>query len=77
VLIINYGQDRYEFATPKAVTDIPARKTIYKVQNETNRLTVVINDRRCRDSMSGESFEIQVTVILGHREFQDCGRALH
>lgn len=77
VLIINYGQDRYEFATPEAVIDIPARKTIYEAQNDTNHLTVIIRGRRCRDSMSGESFETQVTVTLDRREFQGCGRALH
>jgi uncharacterized membrane protein len=59
------------------VIDEHVRKITYKTQSNANSLTVVIIGRRCRDSMSGESFETQVTVTLDHREFQGCGRALH
>jgi uncharacterized membrane protein len=40
-------------------------------------LTVIIEGRQCRDSMSGESFGATVTVMLDQKKYQGCGRALH
>ena len=72
----NYGQDRYEFATPEPKIDKQAHITTYTTHNDTNTLTVTIHGKPCRDSMSGESFANIVTVTLDNTEFQGCGRAL-
>ncbi len=33
--------------------------------------------RRCQDTMSGEAFEVSVSVTLDERTLTGCGRALH
>ena len=38
--------------------------------------TIEIRGERCTDTMSGESFEVSVTVFLEDTELRGCGRAL-
>jgi putative lipoprotein len=66
-----------EFITTDPSFDQQARTTVYTAQNDEHELAVRIDDRRCRDSMSGEAFETTVTVILDARKYQGCGKALH
>ncbi len=42
-----------------------------------HELVSVLAVRRCQDTMSGESFETTVTVVLDGKELRRCGRALH
>jgi uncharacterized membrane protein len=37
---------------------------------------VLIEGEPCTDSMSGESFRTTVTVTLGGKAYEGCGRAL-
>jgi membrane-bound inhibitor of C-type lysozyme len=77
VFISDYGTSRYEFVAPEPLTDQPKRTTIYKTDADGKNLTVVIEGRQCRDSMSGEYFETTVSVKLDQKKYQGCGRALH
>lgn len=77
VFVADYGQRRFEFATPAPMIDQQARVTTYRVQANEHEMTIVIQGQRCRDSMSGEPFETSVIVIFDHREYQGCGRPLH
>jgi putative lipoprotein len=77
VFVGDYGQTRYEFATPEPLNDQTARKTTYQVQNAEHELTIVLEALLCHDSMSGEPFETTVTAILDGRTYRGCGRPLH
>lgn len=39
-------------------------------------ITVEIPRQRCTDAMSGEKFEVSVSVIMPDRRLEGCGRAL-
>jgi uncharacterized membrane protein len=41
-----------------------------------DNISVLIEGRPCSDTMSGESFEVTVTVTQGEKTLQGCGRAL-
>ena len=77
VFVSDYGNYRYEFTSPEPLTDQQERKTTYKTHVDGKNLTVLIEGRRCRDSMSDESFKTTVSVTLDQKKYQGCGRALH
>jgi putative lipoprotein len=77
VFVSNYGQTRYAFITTEPSIDTQARTTVYTAQNDKHKLSVKVVGRGCRDTMSGEAFETNVTVILDTRKYQGCGKALH
>ena len=73
----DYGTVLYEFATPEPMIDRQERRTTYQTKADGKNLTIIIEGRPCRDTMSGESFDTSVHVALDHQRFQGCGRALH
>ena len=77
VFVGNYGQTRYAFITPEPSIDQQTRTTIYNVQNDKHKLSVILKGSRCNDTMSGEAFETTVTVILDGKKYRGCGKALH
>jgi putative lipoprotein len=77
VFVGDYGQSRYQFATPAPFSDQQARKTTYRVDDGGHDLMIVIEGRSCGDTMSDETFESTVTVTLDGKKYRGCGRALH
>jgi membrane-bound inhibitor of C-type lysozyme len=77
VLVTDYGETRLEFASPSPQTDQRARTTTYHVQDDSHDLTILIEGRPCRDTMSGEEFSSAVTLTLDGRTLRGCGRSLH
>jgi uncharacterized membrane protein/membrane-bound inhibitor of C-type lysozyme len=77
VLVTDYGAVRYEFDLPEADTDPERRITRYDARGNGHTLTLVLQARACRDTMSGEEFETTVVVSLDGRELRGCGRPLH
>ena len=57
--------------------DQQGRVATYRVQTNEHELIIVLQGKRCRDSMSGEPLETTVTVILDDKEYRGCGRPLH
>jgi putative lipoprotein len=77
LLVSDYGAANHEFATPEPVEDQAARATTYRTANDSHSLTLLLEGRRCTDTMSGEEFEVAVTVTLNGRMLKGCGRPLH
>ena len=77
IFVSDYGQSRYEFATPEPVNDVKARTGTYRVRNSEHAIEVVISGQSCRDTMRGDPFESTVTVTLDGRSYNGCGKALH
>jgi uncharacterized membrane protein len=73
LLITDYGASRVELPLPKPYVNQTNRKTRW----DTGELIVEITGRPCRDSMSGEIFESEVSVQWQGRMLSGCGRALH
>jgi uncharacterized membrane protein len=74
LLVTEYGKTRNAYPYVEPQEDKTARKTIYQIRDDTN---ILIESKPCSDSMSGESFEVTVTVMLGDKKLQGCGRALN
>lgn len=77
IFVSGYGRERYEFSTPEPLSNQMTRTTKYHVQENGQVLELILNGTKCSDTMSGESFETKVTVILDGKKFNGCGRALH
>ena len=77
VLVADYGAATYEFDTPEPTTDPTIAQTTYQTSNDSHSLTVVLQGGGCTDTMSGEEFEVTVTVTLDDNTYRGCGRPLH
>ena len=77
VIVSDYGKTRFEIPLPEPKIDLSKRATTYRVQSGGHSMEIVIEDRPCRDAMSGEPFESTVRWTLDDREHRGCGRALH
>ena len=74
LLVTDYGSSRatMPYVDPDVYQD--ERRTQYVLTDY--QTTIEIRGERCTDTMSGESFEVSVTVFLEDTELQGCGRAL-
>jgi putative lipoprotein len=73
LIVTDYGKERKSLPYVEPREDKAARKTVFQIDADTS---VLIEGKPCTDSMSGESFEVTVTVTLGDKTLQGCGRAL-
>jgi hypothetical protein len=72
----DYGDKQAVTPMPRAETDPQSGDRSYHAVTETNDLQVVIQPKRCADTMSGKPFPATVTVTLDGREFRGCGNEL-
>jgi uncharacterized membrane protein len=73
LLVTGYGKNKNSYPYVEPQEDQVARKTVFQVNDNTS---VLIEGKPCSDTMSGESFEVTVTVTQGEKTLQGCGRAL-
>ena len=74
LLVTDYGSTRTSMPYVEPVVYQEERRTQFVV-NEYNT-TIEIRGEPCTDVMSGESFEVSVTLFLNNKELHGCGRAL-
>jgi uncharacterized membrane protein len=74
LLVTDYGSTRLVMPYVEPVVYQEERRTQYVL--EAYATIVEIRGERCTDSMSGEEFEVSVTVRQAESELQGCGRAL-
>jgi membrane-bound inhibitor of C-type lysozyme len=77
VLVMNYGEDHYEFAAPEPSVDAESRRTLYELELDGRALVIELTGEECFDSMGGERFETTVTLEFGGQSYPGCGQALH
>ncbi|HKY60214.1 MAG TPA: hypothetical protein VJP59_04305 [Gemmatimonadota bacterium] len=75
-LTTDYGQAHFVFPPVRPEVYTGAGRTVYRIETEAHRATIVVLDEPCRDSMSGWPYETTVSMILDDREFDGCGRQL-
>jgi uncharacterized membrane protein len=74
LLVTDYGQNRQLYPYVEPVTYQEERRTQFVL--ESYGVTVEIRGQRCTDVMSGEEFEVSVSIIMTDRRLEGCGRAL-
>jgi len=74
LLVTGYGQNRQLYPYVEPVVYQEERRTQYVL--ESYGVTVEIRGQRCTDVMSGEEFEVSVSIIMTDRRLEGCGRAL-
>ena len=73
----DYGSTLYHFSDASYFTDQKARKTTYQASDGKHKLTLVLEGRLCRDSMSDDTYETTVMLIIDGKTLHGCGKALH
>ncbi len=76
-IVTGYGQTRLHTPAPAPEIDPKTARTTYRVRTAAHDLTITIEGKTCRDTMSGEAFSSTVAVTLDERQYHGCGRALH
>jgi putative lipoprotein len=75
LLVLDYGETRKSYPWVEPVVYQEERMTRYVIGE--GELTIEIRGQRCQDVMSGEQFEVSVTIIMPDRQLAGCGRALY
>lgn len=74
LLLLDYGTERIE--VPAAPPQRTGRGLEYRAQSAGRSIRITIEDRPCRDVMSGEAFPSTVTVSVDGRPYDGCGLRL-
>ena len=74
LLLTDYGSTRTSMPYVEPVVYQEERRTQYVVGDYNT--TIEIRGEPCTDVMSGESFEVSVTLFLNNKELHGCGHAL-
>jgi uncharacterized membrane protein len=74
LLVTEYGSTRTSMPYVEPIVYQEERRTQYVL--EAYNTIVEIRGERCTDVMSGEEFEVTVTIKQTDKELQGCGRAL-
>ncbi len=74
LLVTDYGQNRNSYPCIDPVAYQGERRTQYVLEGY--GIIVEIRGQHCADVMSGEKFEVSVSIIMTDRQLEGCGRAL-
>jgi len=74
LLVTDYGSNQQSMPFVEPVVYQEERRTQYVV--DAYDTIIEIRGEPCTDIMSGESFEVSVTLFLEDKELHGCGRAL-
>lgn len=75
LLVLDYGESRKSYPFVEPVVYQEERMTRYIVDE--GELIIEIRGQHCEDVMSGEQFEVSVTIIMPDRRLAGCGRTLY
>jgi len=72
LVTLDYGERKIYTDSPDPVFDLDD-VTIYRTRADSVDLIVVIAERNCEDTMSGEEYPTSVELRLGDQTYQGCG----
>lgn len=75
-LVADYGEKKITTGAPTAVHDALARTMIYEASTPEHRITAVVREGVCHDTMSGQRMTHEVRVTLDGQEYRGCGMDL-
>lgn len=73
LIVTNYGQNKKSYPWVEPQEDKTARETVFQIDAATS---VLIEGKPCTDTMSGEKFQVTVTLTVSGQMLKGCGRAL-
>ena len=76
VFVGSDGAERVTVPRPAAQVDFANGETVYVAATDAHRVRVLIRERECVDSMSGDRSEASVSVEIDDRAYRGCGYAL-
>ena len=74
LLVTDYGQNRNSYPYVEPIVYQEERRTQFVL--DAYGVTVEIRGNHCTDVMSGEEFEVSVSIIMTDRRLEGCGQAL-
>lgn len=77
VIYVGYERERHSFATPAPDIDPDARRTVWSGETGPGPIIIEVTGEECSDDMSGERFQVRVSLTLAGRLLRGCGQALH
>lgn len=76
VVVTDYGAERLEFPPVEPEHDAATGTTTFRARADGRSLVVTVEERPCRDTMSGEAFPTTVIVRIDGETLRGCGRWL-
>lgn len=78
ILSSEYGAVNHVFKHATVYNDKKKKTTTYEAREAGHRIEMVLSQEKCTDSVSDETFETSVSILLdGKQKLSGCGRALH
>ncbi len=74
LLVTEYGKERYELHLPKPFISQKTRTTRYRIKGF---IDILIEGKKCSDSISNKVFESTVSIKLHDKTYKGCGKSLH
>ena len=75
LFVTNYGNERYEFVTPKPEVNDETGETIYHFNKRNIKLTATIKDEECTDP-KGDKYNLTAYIEFGGNNLRGCGKNL-
>ena len=76
IVFLDQGGAHLTVPRPAPQVDPESGEMVYAAETEGHRLRVLIRERECVDSMSGERAESSVAIEIDGRAYRGCGYAL-
>jgi len=73
----DYGKTKLRFKKAHIDTNPHELYTTYEANENNHKIFVKVEAKKCSDTMSGDTFETTVTLIVDLKKLRGCGRALH
>lgn len=73
----DYGTTHHHFIDADHSMDEQQSKSTYKAIEGEHELSLVLEAKKCQDSMIEERYETTVTLLLDGKRLHGCGRPLH
>ena len=77
ILVTDYGQRRIETPIPPHDLGAAEKRTVIQASGPGHELTVTLHRRPCVDTMSGETFDTAVELVLDGTTLNGCGQGLN
>ncbi len=73
----DHGQIHHHFLGVDLSVDEQQNKSTYKAIEGSHELSITLEAKKCLDSMSDDSYETTVTLMIDGKELHGCGKTLH
>ncbi len=72
LVLTDYGQSRQVLPAPVTTQTADSEAVLYRITGQQQRIELVVTKTTCRDSMSGEAYPAQASLIIDDQTFNGC-----